>query len=63
MKNLTVALVLDEREGMMIFGKRQSRDRVLIADFVSSMGDTPIYISPFSKDTYYITNFIYRQIQ
>ena len=49
MKNLTVAVALDEREGMTIFGKRQSRDRVLIADFVTSMGDTPIYISPFSK--------------
>ena len=49
MKDLTVALVLDDREGMMIFGKRQSRDRVLIADFVSSMKDTPIFISPFSK--------------
>ena len=49
MKDLTVALVLDEREGMTIFGKRQSRDRVLISDFVSSMGDAPIYISPFSR--------------
>ena len=49
MKDLTVALALDEREGMMIFGKRQSRDRVLIADFVSSVGDAPIFISPFSK--------------
>ena len=33
----------------MIFGKRQSRDRVLVADFVSSVCDKPIYISPFSK--------------
>ena len=49
MKKLTVAVVLDEREGMMIFGKRQSRDRVLVADFVSSVIDSPIFISPFSK--------------
>ena len=49
MKKITVAVVLDDKEGMMIFGKRQSRDRVMIADFVSSMGDKPIYIAPFSK--------------
>ena len=49
MKKITVAVVLDDREGMMIFGKRQSRDRVLIADFVTSMGEKPIYISPFSR--------------
>ena len=49
MKKLTVAVVLDEREGMMIFGKRQSRDRVLVADFVSSAADAPIFISPFSR--------------
>lgn len=49
MKKITVAVAVDDREGMMIFGKRQSRDRVLIADFVSSMGDKPIFISPFSK--------------
>ena len=52
MKNLTVALALDEREGMMIFGKRQSRDRVLVADFVSSAQDAPIFISPFSREIF-----------
>jgi len=49
MKKITVAVVLDDKEGMMIFGKRQSRDRVLVADFVTSMGEKPIYISPFSR--------------
>ena len=49
MKKLTVAVVLDEKEGMMIFGKRQSRDRVLIADFVSSCREKPIFISGFSR--------------
>jgi len=49
MKKLTVAVVLDDKEGMMIFGKRQSRDRVMIADFVSSVKDKPIYVSPFSR--------------
>ena len=49
MKKLTVAVALDEREGMMIFGKRQSRDRVLVADFVSSASGAPIFISPFSR--------------
>ena len=49
MKKITVAVVLDDNGGMMIFGKRQSRDRVMIADFVSAIGDKPIFVSPFSK--------------
>ena len=49
MKKLTAAVVLDENEGMMIFGKRQSRDRVLVADFVSSVGEKNVYVSPFSR--------------
>ncbi len=49
MKKITVAVAVDDKEGMTVFGKRQSRDRMLIADFVSSMGDKPIFISPFSK--------------
>ncbi len=49
MKKITVAVVLDDNEGMLLFGKRQSRDRVLVADFVDSAGNAPIYASEFSK--------------
>lgn len=49
MKKITVAVVLDDNCGMLLFGKRQSRDRVLIADFIQSAGDAPIYVSEFSK--------------
>ncbi|MBQ9069966.1 MAG: ribonuclease Z [Clostridia bacterium] len=49
MKKITVAVVLDDNEGMLLFGKRQSKDRVMIAEFVSSVGEENIYVSPFSK--------------
>ena len=49
MKGLTAAFCVDDGMGMMIFGKRQSRDRVLIADFIQSASQKPIYISTFSK--------------
>ena len=49
MKKITVAVVLDDREGMMLFGKRQSRDRVMISEFVTSNEGKEIFISPFSK--------------
>lgn len=49
MKKLTVAVVLDDNEGMLLFGKRQSKDRVLISEFVESAGSSPIYASVFSK--------------
>lgn len=49
MKKITVAVVLDDNEGMLLFGKRQSRDRVMIAEFVESAGSSPIYVSDFSK--------------
>ena len=44
MKNYTVAVCVDDGQGLMLFGKRQSRDRVLISEFVKK-----IYIAPFSK--------------
>ena len=49
MKKITVAVVLDDNEGMLLFGKRQSKDRVMIAEFVSSVGEKNICVSPFSK--------------
>jgi hypothetical protein len=49
MKNYTVAVCVDDGQGLMLFGKRQSRDRVLISEFVESNSDKRIYIAPFSK--------------
>ena len=49
MKKLTVSVCLDDKLGMMLFGKRQSRDRVLVADFVDSAAGKNIFINPFSK--------------
>ena len=49
MKNYTVAVCVDDGGGLLLFGKRQSRDRVLIAEFVESNSDKNIYIAPFSK--------------
>jgi hypothetical protein len=49
MKNYTVAVCVDDGQGLMLFGKRQSRDRVLISEFVESNSDKKIYIAPFSK--------------
>ena len=49
MKQITVAVVLDDAEGMMFFGKRQSRDRVLIEDLLSTLEGIPVYIHPYSR--------------
>ena len=48
MKKISVAVCLDEENGMMFNNRRQSRDRVLIRELVSSQkGD--IYIHPYSQ--------------
>ena len=44
MKNITVALCIDERGGMIFNKRRVSRDRVLIAELVGSV-EGKIYIS------------------
>ena len=51
MKKLTVAVCVDDDNGMTFLGKRQSRDRVLVENFVSDAENSGkgIYISPFSK--------------
>ena len=49
MKKITVAVCVDEKGGMLLFGRRQSRDRVLIADFLSSVGERTVHITPFSE--------------
>lgn len=49
MKRITVAVCLDDENGMMFGGRRQSRDRILIEDFVRECYDRPIYIGEYSR--------------
>lgn len=48
MKKITVAVCLDDEGGMMFNKRRQSRDRVLIRDFISSAVGK-IHIHPYSE--------------
>lgn len=45
---ITVAVCLDDEGGMTFFGRRQSRDRVLIDELCNST-DGQIYINEFSR--------------
>lgn len=49
MKQLTVAVCVDDRLGTLFAQRRQSRDRVLIADLISTAQDKHICINRFSK--------------
>lgn len=48
MRNITVALCVDERGGMIFNKRRVSRDRVLISELVGSV-DGKIYIGEYSR--------------
>ena len=49
MKRMTVAVCLDDRNGMSFGGRRQSRDRLLIADFMQSCSpDQPVFVNAYS---------------
>ena len=48
MKGFTVALCIDTNGGMLFNRRRQSRDRVLLADLCRT-ANSPIYISSFSS--------------
>ena len=49
MRQITVALCVDDENGMMFGGRRQSRDRVLIGELMQSHGKTTVCIGPYSK--------------
>ena len=50
MKRMTVAVCLDDRNGMGFGGRRQSRDRLLIADFMQCCGsDRPVFAGTYSR--------------
>ncbi len=45
---MKLIVCLDDAGGMMFNRRRQSRDRVLIADMIRHVGDVPLRISPYS---------------
>lgn len=46
---MTVFVCIDDKGGMTFFGKRQSRDSVLIKDVIEHADDGLIYVSDFSE--------------
>lgn len=46
---MTVFVCIDDKGGMTFFGKRQSRDSVLIKDVIKHADDGLIYVSDFSE--------------
>ena len=49
---MTVFVCTDERGGMLFMKRRLSKDRVLTADLVDSVGDGILYISEFSESLF-----------
>ena len=46
---MTLVLCLDDDHGMMFNHRRQSRDRILIAELLETVGDRRLFVSPYSK--------------
>ena len=46
---MTLILCLDKKGGMMLFGKRQSKDRVLREELLGKIGEGRLVISPYTK--------------
>ena len=51
-KSFSVAVCIDDNGSMLFGGKRQSRDRALIKEFVESVGDRRILINGFSASLF-----------
>ena len=46
---MKLIVCVDDKMGLAFGDKRQSRDRVLIADMLREVGGAPLYISPYSE--------------
>ena len=46
---MEIIVCLDDYGGMLFNSRRQSRDRLLIEDVMSNLGDKKLYISEYSK--------------
>ena len=49
MKKITVAVCVDDHLGMTFLGKRVSRDRILVEEFMKMAEGKRVLASPFSK--------------
>ncbi len=49
---MTLVLCLDDDHGMMFNRRRQSRDRVLIAELLETVGESRLLVSPYSKSLF-----------
>ena len=49
---MTLILCLDDEIGMMFNHRRQSRDRVLIAELLSYIGSGRLFVSPYSASLF-----------
>lgn len=45
---MTAVVCVENRGGMLFYGRRVSRDRVMIADLLEFAGDAPLRCAPFS---------------
>ena len=45
---MTAVICIDDKNGMMFNGRRQSRDRLLIEDLIDFIGSRRLMLSPFS---------------
>ena len=51
MRKITVAITVDDRMGIAFNNRRQSQDRILISDLVSTVSDN-IYVSEYSQSLF-----------
>ena len=45
---MTLVVCLDDQLGMMFNNRRQSRDRILLADLVQALGDKRLLVTPYT---------------
>lgn len=57
---MKLIVCLDEKNGMMFNHRRQSRDRLLVADLEKELGASPLYIRPYSLPLFEKSGVDYR---
>ncbi|MBQ7596375.1 MAG: hypothetical protein IJU45_06900 [Clostridia bacterium] len=55
---MIVAVCVDDNMGMLFFGKRQSRDKVVLNNLIMSAGKNKVYIKSFSAKVFEGRNVI-----
>jgi len=49
---MTICLCLDKKNGMMVFGKRQSQDRIQRAEMLKLVGNERLWVSKYSASLF-----------